>query len=279
MKPKSIFAGALLLTLLFGLPLGAIAQTAAPVGGAPLILKVYSAGSLKSAWTELARAYQAKYGIRLDFEFGASGLLRERLEKGEKADLFTAADTGHPQMLAGKGLSEPMRAFTANRLCALAQPGSGLTTANLLDKLLDPAIRVGTSTPKSDPSGDYTWAMFERAGKLKPGAYETLSKKALQLVGGPASAPPPTNRSAYGKFMEDRAVDVFITYCTNAVLAQREVPGLVKVDLPTGLSVSATYGMVVMRGAASPTAGLADFVLSEEGQNILKKQGFAPLTP
>jgi molybdate transport system substrate-binding protein len=275
---------AFLVSAFFGLPLGALAQGApAPVGGAPLILKVYSAGSLKGAWTELARAYQAKKGVRLEFEFGASGLLRERLEKGanggERADLFTSADTGHPKTLADKGLAQTMRVFTGNRLCALAQPELGLTTANLLDKLLDPGVRMGTSTPKADPSGDYTWLMFERAGKIKPGAFEALSKKALQLVGGPTSVPPPKDRSAYGKFMDERAVDVFITYCTGAVTALHEVPRLVNVALPENLSVTATYGMVVMRGAAAPTAELADFVLSAEGQDILKKQGFAPLTP
>jgi len=264
---------AFLLPGLFAMPFAAQAQ------GVPVTLKVYSAGSLKGAWTELARAYEANSGNRIVFEFGASGLLRERLEKGanggERADLFTSADTGHPRALADKGLAETMRPFTGNRLCALAQPELGLTPANLLDKLLDPVVRMGTSTPKSDPSGDYTWAMFERAGKLKPGAYEALSAKALQLVGGPTSAPPPKDRSAYGKFMEDRAVDVFITYCTGAVTALREVPRLVNVALPENLAVTATYGMVVMRGAQPAAAGLADFVLSDAGQKLLVAQGFA----
>jgi molybdate transport system substrate-binding protein len=246
--------------------------------GAPVTLKVYSAGSLKGAWTELARAYEAKTGNRLAFEFGASGLLRKRLEKGEQADLFTSADTGHPQALAGEGLAEPMQVFTANRLCAIAQPELGLSTANLLDKLLDPAVRIGTSTPKSDPSGDYTWAMFERAEKIRPGAFETLSKKAQQLVGGPNSPPPPKNRSASGKFMDERAVDVFITYCTGAVTVQHEVPRLLKVALPENLSVTAAYGMTVMRGAKAETAALAAFVLSPEGQKVLMDQGFVSLS-
>ncbi|HEY4375174.1 MAG TPA: molybdate ABC transporter substrate-binding protein [Burkholderiales bacterium] len=249
-----------------------------PAPGAPVTLKVYSAGSLKGAWTELARVYQAKKGVHIDFVFGASGLLRERLEKGEKADLFTSADTGHPKKLADEGRAEPMQVFTGNQLCALAQPEVGLTTANLLDKLLDPKVRMGSSTPKADPSGDYTWVMFERAGKLKPGAFETLSQKAMQLVGGPASAPAPKDRTAYGKFMEDRTVDVFITYCTNALTAQHEVPKLVNVALPENLSVTATYGMAVLKGAAPSTHDLTAFLLSEEGQNVLKKQGFAPLT-
>ena len=258
----------LLFFLLAALPVTAFSQNFAP-------LKVYSAGSLKAAWLDLAAAYERKTGVKVEFEFGASGLLRERLAKGEPADLFTSADTGHPQALAAQGLAQPMRAFAGNRLCALAQPQVGLTQANLLERLLDPSVRMGTSTPQADPSGDYTWMMFGRAEKLRPGAFATLSGKALQLVGGPNSAPAPKDRTAYGKFMEERAADVFLTYCTNALLAQREVPGLVMVQLPRELSVEATYGMVLMRGAKPQATELRDFLLGSEGQAILEKYGFS----
>jgi molybdenum ABC transporter molybdate-binding protein len=258
-------------TMLAGLPFAAHAQAA------PATLKVYSAGSLKAAWGDLARAYEAASGNKIVFEFGASGLLREKLEKGEQADLFTSADTGHPQALASKGLSGPMRAFTGNSLCAIAQPELNLTTVNLLDKLLDPAVKMASSTPKADPSGDYTWAMFERADKLKPGAFKALSGKAMQLVGGPNSAPVPKDRTAYGKFMEDRVADVFIAYCTNGVLAKAEVPRLAIVQLPDNLAVTATYGMAVMRGAQPAASGLADFLVSAPAQKILAGHGFAAL--
>ena len=50
--------------------------------------------------------------------------------------------------------------FTRNALCAFASPSAALTTANFIDRLLDPAVKLGTSTPKADPGGDYTWLMF-----------------------------------------------------------------------------------------------------------------------
>ena len=34
---------------------------------------------------------------------------------------------------------------------------------NLLARLLDPELRIGTSTPKADPSGDYAWALFAKS--------------------------------------------------------------------------------------------------------------------
>jgi len=69
--------------------------------------------------------------------------------------------------------------FARNQLCALAKPGLTVTTATLLDRMLDASIKLGTSTPRADPSGDYAWEVFRKADKLRPGAFATLERKAL----------------------------------------------------------------------------------------------------
>jgi ABC-type molybdate transport system substrate-binding protein len=86
----------------------------------------------------------------------------------------------------------------------------------LLDRMLDPAIKLGTSTPKSDPSGDYAWEVFRKADALRPGAFATLSAKALQLMGGPNSPPALPGRVLYGALVGDGKADIFLTYCTGA---------------------------------------------------------------
>ena len=60
--------------------------------------------------------------------------------------------------------------FARNRLCALVRPGLAVEPATLLDRMLDAAIKLGTSTPRADPSGDYAWEVFRKAEKIKPGA-------------------------------------------------------------------------------------------------------------
>jgi molybdate transport system substrate-binding protein len=47
-----------------------------------------------------------------------------------------------------------------------------------------PGIKLGTSTPRADPSGDYTWAMFRLADRLRPGSCTVLDTKAQKIVGG-----------------------------------------------------------------------------------------------
>jgi ABC-type molybdate transport system substrate-binding protein len=57
--------------------------------------------------------------------------------------------------------------------------------------MLDPNLKLGTSTPKADPAGDYTWAMFAKADALRPGSRALLEAKAVQLMSGRNSLRPP----------------------------------------------------------------------------------------
>ena len=135
-------------------------------------------------------------------------------------------------MLARAGKAGPVVLFARNRLCALARPEVGVTSDTLLDRLLDPAVTLGTSTPRADPAGDYAWEVFRRAEALRPGSQARLEAKARPLVGGPTSAPPPADRSVYAQLLADRQADLFLTYCTNATQASREAPSLQLVSLP-----------------------------------------------
>ena len=239
-------------------------------------LTVFAAGSLKAAMGELVQAFGAsKPEAMIKTEFGASGLLRERIEKGEAAHVFASADVGHPKALAdaGKTVASPV-VFARNQLCALARDGLAVTPETLLVVLLDPAARVGMSTPKADPSGDYALALFAKAEAVKAGSRAALESKALLLTGGLASEKAPEGRNLYAWVMASGKSDVVLTYCTNAIVAKAEVPALQIVPVPGALAVGADYGLVVMKGAPDAATQFARFVLSENGQAILVKWGF-----
>jgi ABC-type molybdate transport system substrate-binding protein len=117
--------------------------------------------------------------------------------------------------------------------------------------------------------------MFRKADKLKPGSFAILEKRALQLVGSPTSAAPPKGRTAYGWHIAEGRADIFLTYCTNAMAAQKENPGQQVVQLPEALAVGANYGLTAMASAPPAAYRFAMFILSEPGQRILAKHGFA----
>jgi molybdate transport system substrate-binding protein len=166
--------------------------------------------------------------------------------------------------------------FTRNRLCAMGRAKLGLTQDNVLDKLLDPAVRLATSTPHADPAGDYTWAVFARAEAVHPGAQAILQAKAQQLFGGPNTQPlVPGHGAAQGIFLADRA-DVMLGYCSGADAIKRDIPDLTSAPLPAALTVGPAYGLIVLSDHLL-AARFALFVMSERGQAILLEHGFDPI--
>ena len=82
----------------------------------------------------------------------------------------------------------------------------------------------------------------------------------------------PLNPSA--GVMEPGKVDIFLTYCTNALVAQNENPGQQIVQLPANLAVGADYGLTVVNGAPASAQQFADFIMSPQGEKILTSHGF-----
>ena len=252
--------------------LTACATPEAPVMKEPL--QVYAAGSLREVLTEIARDHEARTGQKIALTFGASGLLRERIEKGEGAQVFASADTQHPQRLAAAGGWVPHTVFVRNSLCALTQASVNVTPQTLLETMLSPTVKLGTSTPKADPSGDYAWELFRKADGVRNGAYAALDAKALKLTGGADSPKPPAGQGTYAWVMAQGQADVFLTYCTNAVAAQNEVPRLKVVQVPPALQVGASYGLTVRRGAPASADAFAQALLAAPAQATFARYGF-----
>lgn len=247
-----------------------------PTARAQQPMRLYAAGSLTDAMTEMLAQSGQNEGVPIMPVFGPSGVLREQIEAGAPADILASADMAQPRRLAGERAGARVIMFTRNSLCALARREVGLTTDTLLDRMLDPAVRVATSTPGADPGGDYAWAVFARADAVHPGARATLEAKALKLVGGPESKPlVPGKGQVEGVFLTN-AADIMLGYCSGGETVQRSVPGLVSVALPPAISVGPAYGMIVLTD--NPVAyRFALFVMSEAGQAILGKHGFQPV--
>jgi molybdate transport system substrate-binding protein len=243
---------------------------AAEAPGAPVV--VYAAGSLREVLTAIAAEHEARTGQKVALTFGASGLLRERIEKG--AQVFASADTDHPQRLATQGGWQTPVVFTRNALCALTSDKIAATPPTLLATLLQPSVRVGISTPKADPAGDYAWALFGKADAVQPGATARLQAKALKLTGGADSPKPPPGRGTYAWVMDQGQADVFLTYCTNAVSAQKEVPRLRIVEIPLELQVGAAYGVTVRTNAPQAADAFSRALLAPQAQAVFNRFGF-----
>jgi len=170
--------------------------------------------------------------------------------------------------------------FAANMSAADAQEYSGSVAAFQAAASGDPgAYFLSLSSSISRPPfvpGMPAWQATRSASvKIKPGAQAALEKKALQLTGSPSSAAPPAGRTVYGWHVAEGRADIFLTYCTNALAAQKENPGQQIVALPDNLAVGADYGLTVITSAAPAAQGFAQFIMAPDGQKILVSHGFA----
>jgi molybdate transport system substrate-binding protein len=240
-------------------------------------LVLYGAGSLREAMTEIATTFGNAHGLAVTTQFGPSGRMRERIEKGEHVDVFTSADIGHARKLVQDRRASVMAMFARNTVCLLSPPTFGATPDTMLDKLLAPGVRVGVSPAKVDPLGDYTVRLFEVADRLRPGSAAALQARAV-VLDTPPGAPPPKSGDADADAIIGRRVDASIVYCSGRDRYARILPEAKLINFPPELQVGPEYGLAVMKDARPGAMLLALTILSPMGQKILADRGFRTVT-
>jgi len=255
----------------------AIAETAA--------LRVYAAGSTRGVLAEIAHDYTAMTGQPIELIFGPAGMLRERIEKEGQADVYVSANMAHPQRLADEGKGTLPIVFARNRLCVTGRAELYLTRENLLDKLLEPSVKIGTSTPVADPGGDYAWQFFAKAETVHAGAKALLESKAHQLFGGPDSPKVPAGENALHYFMAHDQADVFIGYCSSHdrladASAKPADASETKLEVPEPLAFPISYGVTVLTTTDEKKQDAAYrfalYLMSSPAQKLLPDYGFLP---
>ena len=240
-------------------------------------LVVYGAGSLREAIGQIAAEFGQAHGLAVTTQFGPSGRMRERIEKGDRVNLFTSADVGHARKLVQDGRASVMAVFVRNTVCLLSPTKFGATTETALDKLLAPGVRVGVSPPKVDPLGDYTVRLFGLADDLRPGSAAAPQSRAV-VLDAPPGAPPTKSGDTDADAILGGRVDASIVCCSGRDRYARLLPDATLVQFPPELQVGPEYGLAVLKDAHPAASLLALAILSLEGQRIMAQRGFRPVT-
>ncbi|MGH8898994.1 MAG: molybdate ABC transporter substrate-binding protein [Egibacteraceae bacterium] len=219
-------------------------------------LTVFAAASLTDAFDDIASAFkQAHPGVQIAYSFAGSQVLAGQIGQGAPADVFASASKAQMDVVvkAGRAAGAP-RTFTGNVLEIAVEPGNPKGVRGLAD-LARPDLKVVLAAPEV-PAGQYAAEALRKAGvEVKPVSLDN------------------DVRSVSSKVQLGEA-DVAIMYHSDVVAAGDRVEG---VEIPAGQNVPARYPIVALTGAPNPGAAAAfiDFVLSEEGQLVLRRHGFA----
>lgn len=151
-------------------------------------LLVSAAASLSDAFKEIGTAFSAVHpGVKVSFNFAASGALLRQIEKGAPVDVFACADqdtmeSARQRKLIAEG---SRRDFTSNRLVLIVPAGSALGVRAVAD-LDQPAVkRIAIGNPALVPAGRYARDTLGAAQMeaLKPRfVYAESVRQALQYA-------------------------------------------------------------------------------------------------
>ncbi|MCI0394450.1 MAG: molybdate ABC transporter substrate-binding protein [Chloroflexi bacterium] len=241
----------------------------APAGEKPATLTVFAAASLTDAFTELGQGFEVAHpGVTVAFNFAGSQALRTQLEEGAQADVFASANSQEMEAAIATGLvaARSQQFFVSNALLVIlpADNPAGITT---LQELARPGVKLVLAAEEV-PIGRYSQEVLANLQAQFGGDYQ--EQTLANVVSNEDNV-----RQVVAKVQLGEA-DAGIVYGSDAVSA----PVLQTIPIPPEANVTATYPIAPLAAAQSELAGaFVAYVLSAEGQAVLAKWGFTPLSP
>jgi molybdate transport system substrate-binding protein len=217
-------------------------------------ITVFAAASLTDAFTELGTTFESDNpDVAVEFNFGASSALREQILAGAPADVFASANTSNMDEVVDGGAAGDPQDFATN-LLEIAVPAGNEAGVTGLDDFANPDLLIGLCAEEV-PCGE-----FGRDALATAGVTPSIDTNE------------PDVRSLLTK-VEAGDLDAGIVYVTDVMAAGDAVEGI---DIPADDNVVATYPIAALTDAAGPDVADAfvEFVLSDEGQDILQSYGF-----
>lgn len=225
---------------------------------APTELTVSAAASLTTAFEAYGPTTEA---IEERFSFAGSDALAGQIRQGAEPDVYAAANTKLPEMLAEEGLvAEPVE-LTTNSLVLAVPVDSRIAS---IEDLTQPGVELVIGS-REVPFGSYTRTVLERLPEPQREA----------ILANVVSEEPDVN-AAVGKLTQG-AGDAGFTYRTDVAATNGRLKAI---DLPADLQPDVAYGIAIVEGTPNREAAQAfiDGLLTGQGEQVLRDAGFTPVS-
>lgn len=243
----------------------ALAVVIAAAGGSfarqPEVL-VSAAASLADVMAQVARAYEARTGVRVTVNTGASNTLGRQIAAGARVDVFISADEAQMDNVRGDIVAGTRVDLLSNQL-AIAVAADRPRTMRSARDLTDPAIkRIAVGDPAAVPAGLYAKTYLEQLG-----IWTQLSAKVV---------PSASVRIALAA-VENGAADAAIVYRTDLAFARRSALAFA---VPVSEGPRIVYPAAVLRGGRHREAAIRflTWLREADASGIFRAAGFVPLT-
>ena len=228
-------------------------------------LTVSAASSLKDAFTEIGKAFDAANNCKTTFNFDASGTLQTQIEGGAPVDVFASASMKQVTALIGKQLvdASSVKDFAANEMVLVVPANSTLGLTGFQDLTKADVGKITYGDPKVAPQGVAAEQILTKLGILS-----TLKSKSKIVYAA--------NASQAVTYVKSGNVDAAIIYASEAKAAGDKVKVIAKADQSWYTKV--VYPAVLVSASNEKELGqkFIDYLMSSDGQAILAKYGFLP---
>jgi molybdate transport system substrate-binding protein len=235
-------------------------------------LTVFAAASLTEAFGAIGRLFEQRHPeVSVRFNFAGSQVLATQLAQGARADVFASADRRWMRYAAeNRLLAGAPSTFARNRLVVVL-PRSNPAGIERLQDLARPGIKL-VLAGRQVPVGAYSRELLARLARA-PGFPARYDQRVLaNLVSEEENV-----RGVAAK-VQLREADAGVVYQSDVTASMR--PAVRLLEIPDRYNPTAEYPIAAVAGGAGPEAGaFIALVLSEEGQRLLARQGFAPPAP
>ncbi len=246
----------------------ATTPAASPLSGE---ITVFAASSLTAAFTEIGDVFhEANPDAGATFNFAGSQDLRTQLEQGASADVFAAADTKQMDMAVASGVvADESTIFAHNRLVVIVPKANEAGIATLQD-LANPGIKLVLASADV-PVGNYSRQFLDKASADPAFGADYKDRVLANLVSEEANV-----KQVSAKVQLDEA-DAGIVYSSDVTPELAE--DVTIIEIPDAFNVIASYPIALTAEPPNSTTaqGFIDFVLGDEGQAILRTNGFIPV--
>ena len=233
----------------------------------PEEITVSAAISLKNAFDELGKLYEAKHkGTRVIFNYGASGALIAQIEGGAPVDVFASAAQKDMDEADKKGFIVPGSRvnFAANGIVLILPSGSRISVKSFEDLKSAGIGKIAVGNFRTVPAGRYAEEVF---------AYYKMS----DAINGKLIFA--ENVRQVLDYVSRGEVDAGVVYSTDARVMAKGVR--VASTAPEASHKPVVYPIAVVR--ATKKRNMAEdfitLVTSPDGRRILKKYGFNEAGP
>jgi molybdate transport system substrate-binding protein len=232
-------------------------------------LMVFAAASLTEPFTEMGKRLELSHpGLKVIYNFTGSPALRMQLEQGAHADVFASADTTQMEQAKQSGVVQgESPIFVKNRLVVIVPKANPGKVAEFRD-LAKPGLKLDLTNAKV-PVGNYSRQAISKANADYGADFE---KQALaNIVSEEDNVKQVVTKVQLGE------ADAGIVYVSD--VTPKVSKDVQTIPIPEAYNQIATYPIALTKEVKNSAAAqvFIAFVLSVEGQAILKAHNFIPL--